>query len=101
MQHRTVLHPVTIAEGITRHCVEIAIGRNKLSYELTTTVDGDEHTSKTSSQPKAVAWIAQAREDAAEYAADLDMQEANRRVVQASLQAAKRVARGVQLVMGF
>lgn len=101
-QNRTatvIMHPLTIAEGITRHCNQVSIGR-KTFYEMVTTVDGEALVTTVRTSASAALWMDQAREDAAEYAADLDMQDAARSAV-AAKKAQHRAVSPAQLVMGF
>ena len=100
-----ILQPLTIADGITRHAMRIDTSAkhwvNKPYYELVTTVDGVEHVTKARTAASAALWIDQAREDAAAYAADLDMQVKLRRSSKKAIAAIKRASQPVQLALAF
>lgn len=96
----TLMHPLPIAEGITRHCSQVSVGR-KTHYEMVTTVDGEALVTTVRTSASAALWMDQAREDAAEYAADLDMQDAAR-IAETTVKTVRRqVVQPAQLVMGF
>lgn len=103
--HTCIMRPITIAEGITRHAMRVDTSQtprvNKPSYEAITTIDGAETITKIRTDASMTLWIEQARQDAAEYAADLDMQDANRRAAAKMLKMQRRVARPVQLALAF
>lgn len=99
-----IMQPVTIAEGITCHAMRVDTSAkhwvNKPYYELVKTIDGQEIAIKVRTSASAALWMDQVREDAAEYAADIDMQDSARRAAEAS-KARRKAAQPQQLLMPF
>lgn len=101
--HTCIMQPVIIAEGITCHAVRVdsTDKRQRPYYELVKTIDGQEIVTKVRTSASAALWMDQVREDAAEYAADLDMQNSARRAAEAAKKAKRQAGRDAQIVMPF
>lgn len=95
----TLMQPVVIAEGITRRLD--LIDANRTLYEAVTTIDGQETVIAIRSRARAARYMEQAEADAAEYAADLDMQDAARQAVARLVKARRQASQPVQLAMAF
>jgi hypothetical protein len=96
-----LLRPLTIGQGATRSCRRVIKSyRHKPVYELITRLDGEEYITVAKTEASAMMWIDQARKDASDYAADLDMIAYNKQAAK-DRKLAHRAAQPQQLALAF